>query len=76
MDIIRFRVIAMAYSDAPSDGTSGSAAPKITKKKLILNAFIESCSGHQSPGLWRHPDDRSDEFNDIEQWVNLAKLLE
>lgn len=45
-------------------------------KKLILNAFVESCSGHQSPGLWRHPDDRSWNFNDIHHWVDLAKLLE
>ncbi|KXT12245.1 hypothetical protein AC579_815 [Pseudocercospora musae] len=47
-----------------------------TKKSLILNAFVESCSGHQSPGLWRHPDDLSANFNDIEHWINLAKLLE
>ncbi|KAK4610367.1 Dimethyl-sulfide monooxygenase [Fulvia fulva] len=46
------------------------------KKQLILNAFVESCSGHQSPGLWRHPDDKSANFNDIEHWVNLARLLE
>ena len=46
------------------------------KKKLILNAFVEMCSGHQSPGLWAHPDDESHRFNDIEHWVNLAKLLE
>ncbi|KAF2703623.1 Nitrilotriacetate monooxygenase component A/pristinamycin IIA synthase subunit A [Pleomassaria siparia CBS 279.74] len=46
------------------------------QKKLILNAFVEMCSGHQSPGLWRHPDDHSHEFNDIEHWVELAKLLE
>ncbi|KAH9826536.1 putative xenobiotic compound monooxygenase, DszA family [Teratosphaeria destructans] len=46
------------------------------QKSLILNAFIESCSGHQSPGLWRHPEDRSSEFNNVEHWVNLAKLLE
>lgn len=46
------------------------------KKSLILNAFIESCSGHQSPGLWRHPNDLSSNFNDIEHWVELAKLLE
>jgi alkanesulfonate monooxygenase SsuD/methylene tetrahydromethanopterin reductase-like flavin-dependent oxidoreductase (luciferase family) len=46
------------------------------KKQLILNAFVESCSGHQSPGLWRHPEDRSSEFNRIEHWVELAKLLE
>lgn len=47
-----------------------------TKKKLIINAFVESCSGHQSPGLWQHPDDRSWKFNEISHWVELAKLLE
>ena len=33
-------------------------------------------SGHQSPGLWRHPDDESWRFNDVNHWVELAKLLE
>lgn len=33
-------------------------------------------SGHQSPGLWRHPEDESHRFNDIEHWIELAKLLE
>lgn len=33
-------------------------------------------SGHQSPGLWRHPEDKSWRFNDIEHWTDLAKLLE
>lgn len=46
------------------------------KKQLILNAFVESCSGHQSPGLWSHPDDRSSGFNKVKHWVELAKLLE
>ncbi|KAK3055434.1 hypothetical protein LTR09_003354 [Extremus antarcticus] len=46
------------------------------KKRLILNAFVEMCSGHQSPGLWRHPDDRSSEFNTVKHWVELAQLLE
>ncbi|KAF2494623.1 Nitrilotriacetate monooxygenase component A/pristinamycin IIA synthase subunit A [Lophium mytilinum] len=46
------------------------------QKKLIINAFVEMCSGHQSPGLWRHPDDESHKFNDVEHWVELAKLLE
>lgn len=46
------------------------------RKKLILHAFVESCSGHQSPGLWRHPDDRSWNFNSVHHWVELAKLLE
>ncbi|KAK3385965.1 luciferase-like domain-containing protein [Podospora didyma] len=46
------------------------------KKRLIVNAFVEMCSGHQSPGLWRHPDDQSWRFNDVDHWVELAKLLE
>lgn len=33
-------------------------------------------SGHQSPGLWRHPDDQSVRFNDVDHWIDLAKLLE
>jgi alkanesulfonate monooxygenase SsuD/methylene tetrahydromethanopterin reductase-like flavin-dependent oxidoreductase (luciferase family) len=33
-------------------------------------------SGHQSPGLWRHPEDESHKFNDIDHWVELAQLLE
>ncbi|KAL6362206.1 hypothetical protein LRP88_04283 [Fusarium phalaenopsidis] len=47
-----------------------------TRKKLILNAFVEACSGHLSPGLWQHPDDHSSEFNTLQHWVKLAKLLE
>lgn len=29
-----------------------------------------------SPGLWRHPEDHSHEFTDIDHWADLAKLLE
>ncbi|KAH6876548.1 luciferase-like domain-containing protein [Thelonectria olida] len=54
---------------------SNSEAPQV-KKNLIVNAFVMMCSGHQSPGLWRHPDDQSHRFKDIEHWVELAKLLE
>ncbi|PVH91370.1 Nitrilotriacetate monooxygenase component A/pristinamycin IIA synthase subunit A [Periconia macrospinosa] len=52
------------------------ADTKKGSKKLLINAFVEMCSGHQSPGLWRHPDDHSHEFNNVEHWVELAKLLE
>lgn len=60
----------MASSTNDSNG-GGSA-----KKQLIINAFVESCSGHQSPGLWRHPRDRSWDFNNLKHWVELAQLLE
>ena len=33
-------------------------------------------SGHQSPGLWRHPEDESHRFNDVEHWTELAQMLE
>ena len=49
---------------------------KGVKKSLIINAFVETCSGHQSPGLWRHPADESWKFNDVEHWTKLAKILE
>ncbi len=35
-----------------------------------------NCSGHQSPGLWKHPDDRSATYKDAEYWTHLAKVLE
>ncbi|KAF7190442.1 Dimethyl-sulfide monooxygenase [Pseudocercospora fuligena] len=53
--------------------TNGAPRPK---KKLILNAFVEMCSGHQSPGLWRHPHDKSSNFNTLTHWTSLAQLLE
>lgn len=58
--------------------SSGAEKPLASspKKKLIINAFVESCSGHQSPGQWRNPKDESWKFNDIQHWVKLAKLLE
>jgi alkanesulfonate monooxygenase len=32
--------------------------------------------GHQSPGLWAHPRDRSDRYVDLEHWKHLARLFE
>ncbi|KAK7743257.1 hypothetical protein SLS53_004342 [Cytospora paraplurivora] len=60
-----------------SDRTTANAGSGADgKKQLIINAFVESCSGHQSPGLWRHPRDKSWDFNNIQHWIELAKLLE
>ncbi|MGD9695349.1 MAG: LLM class flavin-dependent oxidoreductase [Thermoleophilia bacterium] len=43
---------------------------------IHLNAFDMNCVGHQAPGLWRHPLDRSHRYTDIEYWTDLARLLE
>ncbi|WP_256831550.1 LLM class flavin-dependent oxidoreductase [Pseudomonas sp. Pse1] len=45
-------------------------------REIRLNAFEMNCVGHQSPGLWAHPKDRSWQYKDLEYWTDLAKLLE
>jgi len=45
-------------------------------KEIRLNAFAMNCVGHQSPGLWAHPRDRSAEYTNLGYWMDLARLLE
>ncbi len=45
-------------------------------KQMRLNAFDMNCIGHQSPGLWTHPDDRADTYNTLDYWTDLARTLE
>ncbi len=45
-------------------------------KPILLNAFAMNTPVHQSPGLWRHPRDRSIEFNRLPLWLDLARLWE
>ncbi|SEG81894.1 FMN-dependent oxidoreductase, nitrilotriacetate monooxygenase family [Actinacidiphila yanglinensis] len=46
------------------------------RKKLHVNLFEMNCVGHISHGLWVHPDNNRHRFNDIEFWLELARLLE
>ncbi|MBS4205362.1 LLM class flavin-dependent oxidoreductase [Lederbergia citrea] len=48
----------------------------MSKKRILLNAFLMNCPGNQSPGLWSHPEDRSHRYKEIEHWTELAKTLE
>ncbi len=45
-------------------------------KQIRFNAFEMNCVGHQSPGLWAHPHDRSWQYKDVEYWTDLAAILE
>jgi FMN-dependent oxidoreductase (nitrilotriacetate monooxygenase family) len=45
-------------------------------KQLLLNAFNMNCVGHINHGLWTHPRDRSVDFNRLDYWTDLARLLE
>ncbi|MFC0666516.1 LLM class flavin-dependent oxidoreductase [Azotobacter chroococcum] len=48
----------------------------MSRKQILLNAFNMNCVGHINHGLWTHPRDRSTEFNTLEYWTELARLLE
>ena len=45
-------------------------------RDIRLNAFAMNCVAHQSPGLWRHPRDRTSEYNRLDYWLHLARTLE
>lgn len=44
--------------------------------EIRLNAFTMNCVGHQSPGLWTHPRDRTAEYTSLRYWTDLARVLE
>jgi FMN-dependent oxidoreductase (nitrilotriacetate monooxygenase family) len=46
------------------------------KRQIGFNAFEMNCVVHQSPGLWRHPRDRSRDYRRLEPWLELARTLE
>ncbi|WP_018298154.1 LLM class flavin-dependent oxidoreductase [Corynebacterium lubricantis] len=48
----------------------------VNKRQIFFNAFDMNCVAHQSPGLWKHPQDHARDYNTIDYWVNLAKTLE
>jgi len=46
------------------------------RKEIHFNAFDMNCVGHIQQGLWRHPRDRSAEYNKIQYWIEYARKLE
>ncbi len=45
-------------------------------RTIRVNAFDMNCVAHQSPGLWRHPQDQAARYNELRYWTELAQLLE
>ncbi|KQY98503.1 oxidoreductase [Microbacterium sp. Root53] len=43
---------------------------------LRLAAFVMDTVSHIQHGLWRHPEARQHEFDDVRMWIDLAKTLE
>ncbi|OZI34647.1 5,10-methylene tetrahydromethanopterin reductase [Bordetella genomosp. 10] len=46
------------------------------KKEIRVNAFALHSPVHHSPGMWRHPRDRSLQYHTLDYWVDLARTLE
>lgn len=46
------------------------------RKPLHFNAFVMNTNSHIHHGQWRRPDAGQTEFNDVNTWIKLAKLLE
>ncbi|CAK7269809.1 hypothetical protein SEPCBS119000_003760 [Sporothrix epigloea] len=62
--------------NAPTDTVPAVVAPAPAKKQMILNAFVMNTPGHQAAGLWNHPTNRTDEYNSLRFWTDIAKLLD
>lgn len=43
---------------------------------LHFSAFVMNTTSHILQGLWRQPDAGQTDFNSLEHWVSLAKILE
>src|SRR3954463_5689032 len=57
-------------------GRTREAKEEQMTRQIRFNAFDMNCVGHQSPGLWAHPRDRSWQYKDLEYWVDVARILE
>jgi len=52
------------------------AARRTAAKQIRINGFAIHAPVHLSPGLWTHPRDRSLEFNTLDYWTDVARILE
>jgi FMN-dependent oxidoreductase (nitrilotriacetate monooxygenase family) len=50
--------------------------PHPDAKQIGFNLFEMNTVGHISHGLWVHPSNNRHRFNDLEFWIEQAKLLE
>lgn len=51
-------------------------SPVTPQKQIRVNAFAMATPVHHSPGLWRHPEDRSLDYTRLKYWTDLAQILE
>jgi len=45
-------------------------------KEIRINAFVTFAPSHLSPGLWKHPRDKSLQYHTLAYWTELAQIAE
>ncbi len=60
---------------APSPGSMDDMSDAPTRP-LRFAAFVMNTTSHIQHGLWRHPDARQADFDDVTLWTDLARTLE
>jgi FMN-dependent oxidoreductase (nitrilotriacetate monooxygenase family) len=58
---------------AEEESGAGFVAPT---RPIILHAFTMNTVSHVNYGLWRHPDDQTWRYNDVDYWTDLATTLD
>ncbi|KAK5413393.1 hypothetical protein LTR06_004820 [Exophiala xenobiotica] len=75
----KMATVTNGHTEAPkTNGSSTTVTHNGTKKSKtwILNAFAMNTPCHLSPGLWRHPRNRTTEYKKLSFWTDLAKTLD
>jgi hypothetical protein len=78
---VRRRGRACDHGDRATALAATARGPRLeivmtARKQIRFNAFDMNCVAHQSPGLWRHPEDQAWRYKDIEYWTHLARTAE
>ncbi len=46
------------------------------RKLIRLNGFKQSTVSHAAVGAWRHPDNQSHRYRELDYWIETARTLE
>lgn len=46
------------------------------RSTMMFNMFCMDTPGHVHQGMWRHPENRVVSYNDVDMWVDVARVLE
>ena len=74
--VSRLRRVPAYEPSYPFNHRHTLAKERSMTKQISFNLFEMNCVGHISHGLWAHPENTRHRFNDIDFWIQEARLLE